>query len=339
MVVRLVGAQALMTLADIPGRSRAIQQVRQQARAAARTSLPVLLHGEPGTGKGVLARAIHNASTRASGPFIAVSCRAIPRELLAMELLGVEGGTFRNGPSEGRPGKFELAHGGTLYLDEIEALPLELQAAIRRILETGEVMRLGGLRPIPVDVRLIASSSAPLEQLVAEGHFRADLYHLLASMAIHIPPLRERPEDIPLIAEAVFRRLRRGSGRTYRLTEAALQQLKAYPWPGNVRELEHVLERAAALSEDGWIDVIHLPERIMGGTDPERLPDSVRPVEELEREAILRAAIRYRGRVGAMAAALGLSRTTLWRRLKRYGIDPAAFRDRKEKIQRSPVHP
>jgi transcriptional activator for dhaKLM operon len=339
MVVRLVGAQALMTLADIPGRSRAIQQVRQQARAAARTSLPVLLHGEPGTGKGVLARAIHNASTRASGPFIAVSCRAIPRELLAMELLGVEGGTFRNGPSEGRPGKFELAHGGTLYLDEIEALPLELQAAIRRILETGEVMRLGGLRPIPVDARLIASSSAPLEQLVAEGHFRADLYHLLASMAIHIPPLRERPEDIPLIAEAVFRRLRRGSGRTYRLTEAALQQLKAYPWPGNVRELEHVLERAAALSEDGWIDVIHLPERIMGGTDPERPPDSVRSVEELEREAILRAAIRYRGRVGAMAAALGLSRTTLWRRLKRYGIDPAAFRDRKEKIQRSPVHP
>jgi transcriptional regulator of acetoin/glycerol metabolism len=187
-------------------------------------------------------------------------------------------------------------------------------------------------------VRLIASSSAPLEQLVAEGHFRVDLYHLLASMAIYIPPLRERPEDVPLIAEAVFRRLRRGSGRTYRLSEAALQQLKAYPWPGNVRELENVLERAAALSGAGWIDVIHLPERILSGANSDCPSDSVRRVEELEREAILRAAIRYRGRVGAMAAALGLSRTTLWRRLKRYGIDLAAFRDRKGKAKRLPVH-
>ncbi len=326
MVARLVGAQAHMTLADIPGRSRRIQQVRQQARAAARTSLPVLLLGEPGTGKGVLARAIHNASTRASGPFLAVSCRAIPRELLAMELLGVEGGTFRNGPTEGRPGKFELAHGGTLYLDEIEALPLEIQATILHILETGEVMRLGGLRPIRVDVRLIASSSADLERLVAEGHFRADLYHLLASTAIHVPPLRERPEDIPLITEAVFRRLRRESGRTYRITEAAMQRLKTYPWPGNVRELENVLERAAALSEDGWIDLPQLPERIVQGLNVERSAEAIRPVEELEREAILRAAAQYHGRVAAMASALGLSRTTIWRRLKRYGISPAAFR-------------
>ncbi len=329
MVARLVGAQALMTLADIPGRSRAIQQVRQQARAAARTSLPVLLLGEPGTGKGVLARAIHNASIRASGPFLAVSCRAIPRELLAVELLGVEGGAFRNGPTEGRPGKFELAHGGTLYLDEIEALPLEVQAAILRILETGEVMRLGGLRPIRVDVRLIASSAADLERLVAEGHFRADLYHLLASTAIRIPALRERPEDIPLIVEAVFRRLRRASGRTYRITETALQRLKAYPWPGNVRELENVLERAAALSEDGWIDLQHLPERVVRGLMVEPPLDSIRPVEELEREAILRAAVQYRGRIREMASALGLSRTTLWRRLKRYGIQPSMFRDKR----------
>ncbi len=326
MVARLVGAQAHMTLADIPGRSRRIQQVRQQARAAARTGLPVLIVGEPGTGKGVLARAIHNASIRASGPFLTVSCRAIPHELLAMELLGVEEGTFRNGPTEGRPGKFELAHGGTLYLDEIEALPLEIQAAILRILESGEVMRLGGLRPIRVDVRLIASSSVDLERLVAEGHFRADLYHLLASTAIHVPPLRERPEDIPLIAEAMFRRLRRESGRTYRITEAAMQRLKTYPWPGNVRELENVLERAAAMSEDGWIDLPQLPERIVRGLDGERSAETIRPVEELEREAILRAAAQYHGRVTAMASALGLSRTTLWRRLKRYGISPAAFR-------------
>ncbi|HXF68708.1 MAG TPA: sigma 54-interacting transcriptional regulator [Thermoflexus sp.] len=327
MVARLVGAQAHMTLADIPGRSRAIQQVRQQARAAARTSLPVLLLGEPGTGKGVLARAIHNASIRASGPFLVVSCRAIPRELLALELLGVEGGTFRNGPTEGRPGKFELAHGGTLYLDEIEALPLEVQAAILRVLETGEVMRLGGLRPIRVDVRLIASSTANLENLVAEGHFRADLYHLLASTAIRIPPLRERPEDIPFIAEAVFRRLRRTSGRTYRITEAAMQRLKAYPWPSNVRELENVLERAAALSEDGQIDLPHLPERIVSGLSGGQPLNSIRSMEDLEREAILRAAIQYRGRITAMASALGLSRTTLWRRLKRYGISLSAFRD------------
>ncbi|MCS6963230.1 MAG: sigma-54 dependent transcriptional regulator, partial [Thermoflexus sp.] len=329
MVARLVGAQAMMTLADIPGRSRAIQQIRQQARAAARTSLPVLLLGEPGTGKSVLARAIHNASIRASGPFLAVSCRAIPRELLAIELLGVEGGAFRNGPTEGRPGKFELAHGGTLYLDEIEALPLEVQVAILRILETGEVMRLGGLRPIRVDVRLIASSAADLERLVAEGHFRSDLYHLLASTAIRIPPLRDRPEDIALIAEAVFRRLRRTSGRTYRITETALQRLKAYPWPGNVRELENVLERAAALSEDGWIDLPHLPERIVRGLMIEQTPDSIRPVEELEREAILRAAIQYRGRIREMASALGLSRTTLWRRMKRYGIQLSIFRDKR----------
>ncbi len=330
MVTRLVGAQALMTLADIPGRSRAIQQVRQQARAAARTSLPVLLLGEPGTGKGVLARAIHNASIRASGPFLAVSCRAIPRELLTIELLGVEGGTFRNGPTEGRPGKFELAHGGTLYLDEIEALPLEAQAAILRILETGEVMRVGGLRPIRVDVRLIASSAADLERLVAEGHFRADLYHLLASTAIQIPPLRERLEDIPLIVEAVFRRLRRASGRTYRITEAALQRLKVYPWPGNVRELENILERAAALSEDGQIDLHHLPERIVQGVTVKQPMESIRPVEELEREAILHAAMQYRGRIREMAAALGMSRTTLWRRLKRYGISLSAFRNSRD---------
>ncbi|MER3399541.1 MAG: sigma-54-dependent Fis family transcriptional regulator [Thermoflexus sp.] len=328
MVARLVSAQALMSLADIPGRSRAIQQVRHQARAAARTSLPVLLLGEPGTGKSVLARAIHNASIRAGGPFLTVSCRAIPRELLTVELLGVEGGAFRDGPAEGRPGKFELAHGGTLYLDEIEALPLELQAALLRILETGEVMRLGGLRPIRVDVRLIASSAVDLEHWVAEGHFRADLYHLLASTAILIPPLRERPEDIPAIVEAVLRRLRRTSGRPYTITETAMQRLKTYPWPGNVRELENTLERAAALSEDGRIDLHHLPARIARGVEAGRPADPIRPLEELEREAILQAAIQYRGRIGAMATALGLSRTTLWRRLKRYGIDPTAFRER-----------
>jgi transcriptional activator for dhaKLM operon len=293
----------------------------RQARTAARGRAPVLLRGESGVGKNHLARAIHNDSQRTDKPFMAIHCKAIPHELMISELLGSE--------PDGRPSKFELADGGTLMLNQIEALSFEMQFALLHVIETGHVMRLGSTRVIPVDVRIIATTSANLERLVAEGEFVPNLYYRFGVFNIQIPPLRERTEDIPALAARFLSRFGRAIGSQAGIGEEALQAICRYPWPGNVRELESTLERALHHCENEVIDVSDLSATIRKGrvltvTSPHAQP--ILSVEEAEREAILQAGWVCQGRVSEMSQHLGIGRTTLWRKMKQLNISPAYFK-------------
>lgn len=326
---RLAGAQATMTLDDLKGKSADIQRVRQQAHAAARGRGNVLLQGESGVGKHVVARAIHNASPRANGPFIAVNCRAFPRDLFLSEFLGYESGAFSGARTEGRPSKFELALGGTLFLDEVEAIPLEFHSVLGRVIETGEVMRLGGTHIIPVNVRVIASTDTDLDHLVAEGAFQANLLYRLSSIVIEMPPLRQRREDIPELIDTILARMGRAASDLPAVTPEALHLLKKYPWPGNIRELESALERACSLIAAGQpIDVAHLSENIRRGAVMMPTREKVEPVlnmDEWNREAIIRAGWAAHGNLTEMAQLLGISRTTLWRKMQFFKLDARHF--------------
>ncbi|MDX1613155.1 MAG: dihydroxyacetone kinase operon transcriptional regulator DhaR [Candidatus Promineifilaceae bacterium] len=325
LVQQQIGARATLTLDDLTSQSSVMRRVLRQARVAARGQAPVLLRGEGGAGKNHLARAIHNDSSRADKPFLAIDCRAIPHELMAGEFLGQEKGTG----ILGRPSKFELVHGGTLLLDQIETLSLEAQTALLRVMETGHVMRLGGSRPIPLDVRVMAATTANLEALVAEGGFISHLYYRFAVFDIAIPPLRERIGDIPLLAERFLARISRRDDRPYWIDSEAVAVLERYPWPGNVREMESVLERAVSQARDGVLRLVDLPDfvrrgRVLTGDSPQPAP--VLSVAEAEREAIIRAGRACEGRVTEMARQLGIGRTTLWRKMKRLGLSATDFK-------------
>ena len=329
LVHRFVGSQAGVSLEYILGRSATMHRVRREIRVAARATAPVLICGENGVGKSLVARIIHQESSRADGPFLAINCQAIPRELMLAEFLGYERGAFTGARREGRPSKFELAHRGTLFLDQIEVLPVEVQAAILQVLDEGAVMRLGGTRLIPVDVRIIAATSVNLEHLMQEGHFNAELYYRLNAFIVTIPPLRAHLDDLPLYVERILQRLSQVMGFSVRVADEVWPLLHRYPWPGNVRELESVLEQAVLRTEDGLIRPEHLPPNVRAGRPGFVTNGFYQPVmtlEEAEREAILRAARACRGRVTEMAKVLGISRTTLWRRLKALRIDLEPFR-------------
>ncbi len=328
LVNRLVGAQARLTLDDMAGNSPAARRIRRQALSAANAKACILLLGESGTGKNVLARAIHNSSRRASGPFLAINCRAIPRGLAISEFLGHEADAF-GAASAGRPSKFELAHGGSLFLEEVESLSLEAQAALLRVIESGEVIRLGGTRVIPVDVRVIASSASDLEAHVAEGAFRSDLMFRLRSFVITIAPLRERPDDVPLLIDQLIEKLSVQVGQSLTLTTAARTALCAYPWPGNIRELEAVMERAALLCDHRPIGLEHLPEAIQqrrAVIPGQAFTEPVYSLVEAERLAILSAGRATGGNLSEAARLLGIGRTTLWRKMKEMGILSEDFR-------------
>ncbi|HEY4720547.1 MAG TPA: sigma 54-interacting transcriptional regulator, partial [Anaerolineae bacterium] len=328
LVQRMVGARSTFMLTDYRGESTAINTARRQAQVAARSQSPVLLQGESGTGKGIVARAIHHESARTDGPFVTVNCRVLPRDMVVSEFIGYEGGAFRGAGPQGQPSKFELAHGGTLHLEEIDALPLEMQAALLRVIETGEVMRLGGRQVVPVDVRFIATTGIDLDRNVANGDFRADLYYALSRIAIRLPSLHDRMSDLPLLVDAALERLRRQTGHRTELSAEAMQVLRHYRWPGNVRELENVMERAAALAEQGMIEPRHLPDAIRGrsaaGTE------RVQALHEAEYEAIIRAGWACQGNLTRMAVMLGIGRTTLWRKMKSAGIRVEDFRNSTE---------
>jgi transcriptional regulator of acetoin/glycerol metabolism len=321
------GAQTTLSIEDVQAVSGAMRRVVRQARTAARGLAPVLVRGEGGVGKNLLARAIHNDGPRAGGPFIDINCQAIPHELMPREILGHEQDTN----TRGQPSKFELAEGGTLLLDEIENLSLELQAALLHVIETRHVMRLGSSTPIPVDARIIATSTANLEDLVAQGSFLSHLYYRFGVFKIDVPSLRERVEDIPLLAERFLARQTARESRAMWIEDEAVVTLGRYPWPGNVRELESVLERAMSQCRDGVIRATDLPEavrdgRVLSGHYPLARP--VISVGEAEREAILRAGWASRGRVTEMARLLGIGRSTLWRKMKALDISPATFKSR-----------
>ncbi|MDO8447682.1 MAG: sigma 54-interacting transcriptional regulator [Rhodoferax sp.] len=327
--------QSRYTFASFVGASPAAVEVKRQARRAAQTASPVLLLGETGTGKELLAHAIHASSARADGPFISLNIAAVPDTLLEAEFFGVAPGAYTGADRKGREGKFRLAHGGTLFLDEIGDMPLGLQAKLLRALQEGEIEPLGSNKLIPFDARVIAATSRDLTRLVREGHFREDLYYRLNVLPIRVPPLRERREDIPALVEVLGEDMALRSGaQPPELSDAALSLLSAQVWRGNIRELRNVLEQATMRSDSHRIDVSQLtavlreagvaqlepmPAPAAPGAAAGALTAMVRPladqVAELEREAIAAAMTAVRGNKVAAAKMLGISRAKLYERL------------------------
>lgn len=323
---RISGSHARYRFEDIIGRSPALQQAVSDARKAARSSANVLLSGESGVGKEVFAQAIHNASPRREGAFIAINCAALPRDLIESELFGYVAGSFTGARREGRPGKFEAASGGTIFLDEIAELPLDVQAKLLRVLQEREVVRVGDTRGVPVDVRVITASNRDLRRMVDERLFREDLYYRCRVIEVALPPLRQRAQDIPLLAHHFLAKYAGLLDKpVFGFTEAALQALQAHDWPGNVRELENAIERAVNLSEQAEIDVpvLDLPRRhptppgagADGGTGAQPLT-----LAEAEHAAI-EAAIRHAGyNLTQASRLLGISKPTIYAKIRRYGI-------------------
>ncbi len=299
------------------GASESFVAALSWARRVARSRFPVLLTGETGAGKEEIARAIHGASPRAAGPFVAVNCAAMPETLIESELFGAVRGAYTGADSD-RPGLFRLAHGGTLLLDEVGDMPPAMQAKLLRVLQDGRVRPVGGSAELAVDVRIVAATHGDLPALVGEGRFREDLYWRLATAEVRIPPLRDRREDIPLLAEHLLARLRAdaGSSADATLDRPALEALEACDWPGNVRQLQAVLARALLRSGGGAISLAHLDLPAPAGA-PARDPAAAAPLERRWIEEALRGS---RGNVAQAAARIGWSRQKLYRRMRALGV-------------------
>lgn len=326
LVHQMVGARAHFTFDDILGQSVKMRRVLYYARTIAKCSSPVLLLGESGTGKEFFAQAIHNASESADGPFIAFDCAAVPRELMARELFGHEQSPTTTA-GEGRLGKLELADGGTIFFDHVDSMPPNIQAGLLRVIDRKEISRLGGNRIIPVAVRFIAASNnLNLAQEVKAGRFRADFFYRLRAMTLTVPPLRERGDDLVLIIAHLIEELGRRQGKAVRISPRAMAILQSYPWPGNVRELENVLEWAMHMADGSEITVEHLSQELRRATLGEDGDERVLTLQEAERQAIIHAGQALEGRVTKMAEALGIGRTTLWRKMKSYDLSAEAFK-------------
>jgi transcriptional regulator of acetoin/glycerol metabolism len=347
LVNRMSGARARLTFANVVGESPALQEALRLARLAAKSNSTVLLQGETGTGKEIFAQSIHNGSPRADGPFVAINCAAIPRELINTELLGYESGSFTGADRQGRAGKFEQAHGGTLFLDEIGDMPLELQATLLRAIETRTVVRIGSHRVIPADVRIIAATHKDLREEARRGTFRSDLFYRLNVLPIHIPALRARAEDLPLLVQYFLQRQSRLQGRSFTITAEAMAAMQRYNWPGNVRELENMLERVSYLMPKDTITLEDLPIEFRqsvespnpGNPGLERsnqdwqrdtpLIEKSRILKaystDAEAQAILQALHASNGQVTHAATLLGISRTTLWRKMTKYRLNERMF--------------
>lgn len=308
------------------GESPRMKEVFDRIEAIAIADVPVLIQGESGTGKELVADAIHEKSHRKTGPYVKINCAAIPETLFESELFGHEKGAF-TGATETRKGKFEIASGGTIFFDEIGDMPLGLQAKLLRVLEDNAVNRLGGKEPIMVDVRCIYATSKNLKDLVREGKFREDLYYRINVVPIHIPPLRERKEDIPYLVEHFLEYFQRKYSRSgLRLSPAAFEALLSYHYPGNVRELKHAVERAVLLCSDNIIDIKNLPEEFIAERkiEAQGLSNNISLQECLssyERKLIINTLKETGGRRIEAAKRLGISRKVLWKKLKEYGIE------------------
>ena len=305
--------------------SPAMRRVLEQVRQVAVTPTTVLITGETGVGKEVVARAVHEISPRRDRLLVALNCAAIPGELLESELFGHVRGAF-TGAQSAREGKFELADGGTLFLDEIGDMPAPLQAKLLRVLEDSVVERVGGNKRIEVDVRVISSTNRDLTAAVRDGSFREDLYYRLNVFRLEIPPLRERAEDVRPLAESFLARFGREFGKgTLRLSDDAISRLERYPWPGNVRELQNVMERAAVLSASSAVVGEKLVAELLppGQSDGSPRADALQlapALEAAERTLVARALERSGGNKVEAARALGVSERTLWYKLKKYGL-------------------
>jgi Transcriptional regulator containing PAS, AAA-type ATPase, and DNA-binding domains len=317
--------QTKYSLSSFVGTSDAVRELKTVVRRYALRDGAALILGETGTGKELLAHAIHQQSDRADGPFVAVNVAAIPEALLEAEFFGVAPGAFTGADRRPRKGKFELAHGGTLFLDEIGDMSAALQAKLLRVLQEGEFEALGSNVVRKVDVRIIAATSQPLEQKVEDKSFRADLYYRIAVLAIHVPPLRNRLDDIGLIAEALLETIPRPRNqRGWIIAPEAIEQLTRHTWPGNVRELRNVLERAAAMapSEAIGVELIAkaLPRSITTTPAPPIVGDLSERLAAAERSALIEALEAEDGSRSAAARRLGVSRSQFYEKLKRYDL-------------------
>jgi sigma-54 dependent transcriptional regulator, acetoin dehydrogenase operon transcriptional activator AcoR len=320
---RLVGSLPRYRFEDLVGRAPVFLRVVEDARRAARGDVPVLIRGESGTGKEMLAQAIHNASARASAPFLGVNVTAIPRELLESELFGYEGGSFTGARASGRGGKFELAGKGTLLLDEIGDMPLEMQAKLLRVLQERVVQRLGSARDTPFRARVVATTHRDLGDRVATGSFRLDLLHRLRVLELKLPPLREHREDIPLLLEHQLQQHAERTGRRVSVAPYLLSVLQEYDWPGNVRELRNVIEGELSLLPPDEEVLERIPPSLEAARRPRPQRAPVREVlslEALERRACEDALAVFGGNVARAAEALGVAKGTLYSKIKRYGL-------------------
>jgi PAS domain S-box-containing protein len=312
--------KAFYTFDDIIGESQAIREVKEMLSKAAKESCPVMISGQTGTGKELFAHAVHNAGPRAKGPFIAINCGAIPRELIESELFGYEEGAFTGARKNGHKGKFEQANGGTLLLDEIADMPIDTQVSLLRVLEEKRVTKIGSCESIPIDVRIISATNRDPRDEVKRGNIREDLFWRLNVISVHLPSLAERREDILLISEYLLRRYSRSRGIRYTLHDDAITILEEYNWPGNVRELRNIIERSVVFATDGVILPKHLPEYLFSVTDDSGT-DGPFSLEEAERRAIEQALEKSAGNITEAAEFLGIARNTLYNKLRKYNID------------------
>jgi transcriptional regulator with GAF, ATPase, and Fis domain len=321
---------------DIIGQSAAIRLVLNQIVKVSVTDTSVLVLGETGTGKELIANSIHAHSRRQANPFVAINCAAIPSGLIESELFGYQKGAFTGADSK-KPGKFEIADGGTLFLDEIGDMPMDTQAKVLRVLEKSQVERLGDIKPRKINVRLITATHQDLPYLVESNQFRQDLFYRLNVFMINLPPLRERREDIPLLVDYF---LGQGDGDKKQLASSTIQILMTYEWPGNIRELKHAIE-SASLMADRTIEPMHLPASIFKhiGTKPKPIPFPYSQADETlhtsglaehlrqtEMSIIKDALHQSKGVQKQAARILGIKERSLWHRLRKYGIDAARFK-------------
>ena len=312
-------AHAGASAAGIVGRAPAFLRMLDLVARVAPTETSVLLLGETGTGKEMVARAVHVASARSEAPFVPVDCSGLTETLFESELFGHEKGAFTGALSR-KIGLVEAAAGGTLFLDEIGDIPLSLQVKLLRLLETGTFRRVGGVSPLKADFRLVAATHRDLASFVREERFRSDLYYRINAFPVHLPALRERREDVPLLARSLLERLR--PGHRLRLGAAALRALETYDFPGNIRELRNVLERASLLADNGVIGPEHLPKELRDdrGAVANGTRRGTSSLREAERAALREQLARHSGSRRSLAASLGISERTLYRKLREYGL-------------------
>ena len=315
---------------SIIGESLAMRKLLSLIKKVSPTDSTVLILGESGTGKELVATSIHDNSERQDKPFIKLNCAAIPAELLESELFGHEKGAF-TGATDFKPGKFDMANGGTLFLDEIGDMPHNLQGKILRVLQEQEFYRVGGSRTIKVDVRIIASTNKNLENMVREGTFREDLFYRLNVFTLHLPPLRERKEDIPLLVDYLLPNV----PKKLTVSPMALQMLMAFSWPGNVRELKNTLESASVVSENGIIQPTHLPAKITAVFDQKLITADNKTanislderLKEIEKSIIIDALKKTGGIQVRATELLGINQRSLWHRIKKYEIDVKSIKN------------
>jgi len=326
LVNRMTGANAYFTFNDIIGTSEAIKNTIKVARAAAKSRSNVLILGETGTGKELFAQSIHNASSRRESSFVAVNCGAIPRNLVESELFGYVGGAFTGSKKDGHPGKFELADGGTIFLDEIGEMPIEAQVTLLRVLQNSEVVRVGGAYSKKIDVRVIAATNRDLMKKVEEKRFREDLFYRLNVLTVSIPQLRVREGDVKGLVNYFIRKLSKILGKNISsISEDALAILESYEWPGNIRELENVLERAVNIADTNEIRPKDLPDLVSSTHAAQNTPPP-NSLKSKEYEHIKTVLEETSGNLRQTSKKLGIARSTLYLKLKKYGLSSSSFR-------------